>query len=130
MQTDFASKSEDVIELVTEGFFYEEGEYSFITYDESEISGMEGTKTTLMIKEDYVSMKKNGSHISTMVFEKGKRYKSSYKTPYGEMSMEILTKEIYINKELNPFNIKIDIDYEIIIKGFFEGKNKMNIVVS
>ena len=130
VQLDFASKKEDVIELVTEGVFYEEGDFSILSYDESEISGMKGTKTTLMIKEGFVSMKKNGSNTSLMEFEKGKRYKSSYKTPYGDMSMEILTKDVSISKAINPFNIEINIEYEIIVKGFFEGKNKMHIMVS
>ena len=61
--------------------------------------------------------------------DKGKRYRSQYKTPYGNMMMEMLTTNVNIFINENPFEIDIKIDYEILIKNMFEGKNSMRITV-
>ena len=128
-QTDINTKEEDVIELITEGKFYKKNESYFLVYDESEISGMEGTTTTLKIIDEKVHLRRLGNNSSLMEFEKGKRYKSQYKTPYGNMMMEMLTTNVDIFINENPFEIDIKIDYEILIKNMFEGKNSMRITV-
>ena len=57
-------------------------------YEEIEESGLGVTKNTLKVTGDYrVEMKKSGVLTSYMVFEKGKKYVSSYKTPYGQMQI-------------------------------------------
>lgn len=128
-QTDINTKEEDVIELITEGKFYKKNESYFLVYDESEISGMEGTTTTLKIIDEKVHLRRLGNNSSLMEFEKGKRYRSQYKTPYGNMMMEMLTTNVDIFINENPFEIDIKIDYEILIKNMFEGKNSMRITV-
>ena len=100
-----------------------------MVYDESEISGMEGTTTTLKIIDEKVHLRRLGNNSSLMEFEKGKRYRSQYKTPYGNMMMEMLTTNVNIFINENPFEIDIKIDYEILIKNMFEGKNSMRITV-
>ena len=39
----------DKIELYTEGKFYKKGDHYYISYAESELTGMEGTTTTLKV---------------------------------------------------------------------------------
>lgn len=125
-----SSKQEEIVELITEAVIYKEGEDYYIIYEESEISGLEGTTTTLKINNSSVSMKREGNNTSVMEFEKGKRYKTSYKTEYGNMFMELLTKNVITNINEDPLTMDIKIDYEIVIKDMFEGKNKMHIKVN
>ena len=42
-----AEQHTDRLELVTEGYLYEENGVTCITYDETEVSGMAGTTTTV-----------------------------------------------------------------------------------
>ena len=45
-QVDINTKQDEVIELITEGKFYKKSDAYYLVYDESEISGMQGTTTT------------------------------------------------------------------------------------
>jgi len=129
-QVDINTKQDEVIELITEGKFYKKNDAYYLVYDESEISGMQGTTTTLKIKGELVILRRIGSNSSIMEFEKNKRYKTQYKTPYGSMAMEMLTKNVNVYIREEPLQIDIKIEYDILIKNMFEGKNSMHIRVN
>lgn len=69
-----AQNETDTIELVTEGRFSKKGEYYYIKYDESEISGLDKTTTTLKVGEDSVVLMRFGENQSKMIFEKDVRH--------------------------------------------------------
>lgn len=125
------SKGEtDDMELITEGKYYKKNDAIYIVYEESEISGMVGTTTTLKVLKNCVIMKRFGKTNSELVFEKGKRCKTKYKTIYGDLSMETLTKSVDINLNNDSKDIDININYDINISGLFQGKNIISIKVS
>lgn len=119
---------EDVIELVTEGKYYKKGDTTYLVYQESEISGMEGCTTTLKITDDLVSMKRFGTANSEIKFKKGVRFNTFYNTPMGNIELEILTKQIN-NTISDTAKGSIDIEYDISLQGLVEGRNKMNIKI-
>lgn len=126
-QTDENGK-EDIIELLTEGKFYKKRDIYYIVYEETEISGMEGTTTTLKIEGDKVSMKRFGSNTSDMVFEKGKRFNTYYMTPYGNLDMEILTNKMEIDiSDTGKGNIELG--YRVNISNSIESNNELLINV-
>ncbi|WP_026893561.1 DUF1934 domain-containing protein [Clostridiisalibacter paucivorans] len=126
-QTDENGK-EDIIELLTEGKFYKKRDIYYIVYEETEISGMEGTTTTLKIEGDKVSMKRFGSNTSDMVFEKGKRFNTYYMTPYGNLDMEILTNKMAIDiSDTGKGNIELG--YRVNISNSIESNNELLINV-
>lgn len=86
----------DTIELITEGNFYIKGNTFYVVYEESELSGMDGTTTTLKITEDKVTLLRFGTNKSKMVFEKNKRYESDYDTPYGKILLGILPTDVKV----------------------------------
>jgi hypothetical protein len=49
---------EDQMEFVTDGRVYERNGYFYLIYDESEISGLEGFRTTLKFNENSLKMKR------------------------------------------------------------------------
>ncbi|OPJ54813.1 DUF1934 domain-containing protein [Alkalithermobacter paradoxus] len=129
IQIDSKGEQEE-IELVTEGKIFLKNEHIYITYEETELSGMNGTTTTLKIGNQSVIMKRFGNNNSQMVFEKGKRFTTKYKTAYGDLKMEIVTQHIEINVQEDLKKIEVNINYDINISGLFEGKNIMNITVN
>ena len=90
---------DEVIEVVTPGKFHlGESEFKAV-YEESEISGMDGTTTTLVIKDDVLVWEREGSTSTRMEFKKGEDVISLYNTPYGMMNINISTKELDIDMD-------------------------------
>lgn len=90
---------DEVIEVVTPGKFHlGESEFKAV-YEESEISGMDGTTTTLVIKDDVLVLEREGSTSTRMEFKKGEDVISLYNTPYGMININISTKELDIDMD-------------------------------
>ena len=84
----------EAIELVTNGeYSYADGE-STLSYMESELTGMEGTKTTFSIRPELVTLTREGSVTSQMVFQQGKKHFFLYSTPYGAATMGVDTRSL------------------------------------
>ena len=90
-------EKDNKIELVTIGTFSKKEEKYYAVYDETEISGMKGTKTTLKISPDKFSLIRMGTTNTKMEFEAGKQLMSLYNTPYGVIEIEIKTNVLDIN---------------------------------
>lgn len=119
---------ENVIELTTEGKLYEKENAVYLVYEESQISGLEGSTTTVKLAKDKISMKRYGSASSEMVFEKGKRYKAEYNTPFGTFGMEVLTMEMdYHINDASKGNVYIE--YHVSLQGLTESSNQLNIKI-
>lgn len=123
---------EEKMEFVTEGRFYEKDDSIYLLYDESDFSGMEGCTTSLKITGDKVRMKRYGDTISldmAIEFEKGKRFKGFYDTPFGAIEMEVLTNSVINRIESGAGKGSLDIDYHISLRGLTEGRSLLNIEI-
>lgn len=122
---------EDQLELVTEGTLQKSEGRIYLTYDESEFTGMQGCETRLTLADGIVKMTRHGEAVgidTEICFEKGKRYSGYYDTPYGPIEMEVLTNEL-INTVNAEKGGRVDIDYDISLKGLSEGRSRLNIEV-
>lgn len=91
----------DAIEVVTPGrFIIEENGFKAI-YEESEISGMEGTTTTLNIQDNIMVLERVGSTTTNMEFKEGAMAVSLYNTPYGVLNLNVDTEKLNINVNEN-----------------------------
>ena len=91
----------DAIEVVTPGkFIIEENGFKAI-YEESEISGMEGTTTTLNIQDDLMVLERVGSTTTNMEFKEGAMAVSLYNTPYRVLDLNVDTEKLNINVNEN-----------------------------
>lgn len=124
-------EAEDRMEFVTEGKLYRRGEATYLVYDESEFSGFPGCKTSLRVKGDTMRMKRIGADTGyglEMEFQEGKRFQSSYQTPYGEMDMEVFTTRVK-NSLSEEGTGSVEVDYDVSIGGMAEGKNELRIEI-
>ena len=103
------------IEVVTVGEFSINGDEFIATYDETEISGMEGTKTTLKIKGDKVVLHREGTTSTKMEFQKNNTQVALYNTPYGMLELKTSTKELDL--DVNEKGGNISIKYHLIAGG-------------
>lgn len=123
---------EDVIEFITEGKLYTDDGTTYVTYLESELSGIEGCETSLAIGDNKVRMKRSGEPlgISTVIeFEKGKRFEGFYDTPFGAIGMEVLTNNITGLLPDEEGKGSVSIDYSISLRGLTESRNKLDIEI-
>ena len=110
---DFGEKEK--IEVVTVGEFSINGDEFIATYDETEISGMEGTKTTLKIKGNKVVLHREGTTSTKMEFQKNNTQVALYNTPYGMLELKTSTKELDLDVDEKGGNISIK--YHLIAGG-------------
>ena len=108
---------EGPIEMFSEGELYITDERVIIAYDESELTGMEGSHTQVRFEKsapELVTMMRSGSVSTILVFEEGKRHICTYQTPY--MPFEIC---VYTTKVINNLleNGVIELDYIVEIRG-------------
>ena len=88
-----------------------------IYYDESEVTGMEGSVTSVSFdKSDkgIVTMLREGSVSTALVFEAGRRHHCLYKTPY--MPFEVCVNTLSVDNRLEEDG-ELFIDYIIEIRG-------------
>ena len=99
------------VELVTDGqFAFENGE-GVLTYMESELTGLEGTKTSFTIGPLGVVLSREGSLNSSMIFEKGRKHEFVYETPFGSTTMGVDTKKL--NVDFNEHGGDMEIEYVV-----------------
>ena len=80
----YEDMEDETIELVTEGRLDPVGTEGYtLSYQESELTGLEGTLTTFQIEPERITLLRIGEVNSQMVFEQGRRHLSLYDTPYG-----------------------------------------------
>lgn len=117
---------ENIIELITEGKLYTKNGSYYLVYDETEISGMEGSTTTLKIQGHKISMKRFGNNSSSLIFEKGQKHRTEYMTAYGDMSLEVMTENVDVNiSETGKGNI--DLLYKLNLSDNMTSNNHLTI---
>ena len=121
----------DTIEFMTEGRIYQKGDATYIVYEESKFSGLEGCKTTVKVSGDKVKMFRfsDGFPVDTQIeFEKGKRFEGYYQTPFGPVEMEVTTNSLTNNLSFEKGG-RLNIDYNIALVGLSEGRSVLDIEI-
>lgn len=115
----------DVVELVTEGVLARYGTSYTISYQESELTGLEGTLTTIQVEGDEVTLMRVGEFNSQMVFQEGRRHLSLYNTPYGAMTIGVHTRHLLA--EFTDQGGELEVDYSVEVDHTVAGRNVFHI---
>ena len=99
----------DAMELVTAGQYGQDEKETLLTWQESELTGMEGTLNT------------------RMEFEEGRKRYFLYETPFGSATMGLNTRGI-VNR-LGAHGGEIEIDYSVDMDDTIVGRNRFFIRV-
>ena len=117
----------DTVELVTAGRLMKDKAGYTPSYQESAITGLEGTLTTIQVEGEQVTLMRMGEFNSQMVFQEGRRHLSMYNTPYGAMSVGVNTRHLLA--DLSDKGGDIEIDYAIEIDHAIAGRSVFQINV-
>ncbi len=121
---------EESIEVVTPGNFYKKNGSYYAVYKETELSGMEGTTTTLKIKQDKFSLIRIGSTSTRMDFDENKKNVSMYKTPYGTIDLGIETNSLNVNVDEQGGNVLINYKISTVGQALKNTELKINIKIN
>lgn len=117
----------DATELVTEGTMELTEAGMVLSYQETELTGMEGTTTIFEIKGPQVVLTRTGKVNSQMIFEEGRQHTSLYETPFGELTVDIQTSALKHN--LSQRGGVMEIKYSIAVEHTVTGRNCFKIRV-
>lgn len=113
----------DVIELFTTGKYYKKnGEY-YISYDETEATGFEGSRTTMWVQENKITLRRTGAAKSQLIVENGVRHQCHYDTGYGEMMVGVSGGRI--KSDLTDKGGNLEFKYSLDVNTMLASENEM-----
>lgn len=118
----------DVVELFTIGQYYSRNGNYYISYDETEATGFEGSRTTLKVEnEDKVTMLRSGAASSQLIVERGVRHQCHYDVGFGDMMIGVLGSRI--KSSLTDAGGNLEFKYSLDINSLLASQNEMYIHV-
>lgn len=117
----------DCVELITQGIMKKDENGYTITYQETEMSGMKDTQTTLQISKECVTLLRTGETNSQMVFEKDQRHVGYYETPYGMFTIGTLSN--HVDVDITDHGGRVDIGYYLEINNQRAAENNICLTV-
>jgi len=115
----YMDQEPETIELVTEGTMTFRDNGWDITYEESELTGLQGVTTTFRVEEGKVTLKRTGNLHSEMVFQQGQSHESLYQMPFGALMIRVTSKWVFF--DILPEGGTIDLSYDIEIENSAAG---------
>ena len=110
----YADQEPEVIELVTDGTMeFRNGGWD-ISYQESELTGLEGVTTTFRVEPGKVTLDRTGKLRSQMVFQEGVPHESLYQMPFGALLLTVNATSVFF--DIVPDGGVIDLVYNIEIE--------------
>ena len=114
-------------ELLTEGVLEQAENGWTLSYEESELTGMEGTTTIFEIGAEEVVLRRIGTVQSEMYFCSGEISTSAYETPYGTLTVEVGTSSL--RSDIDETGGELEIRYTIAVEHQVTGENRFLIQV-
>ena len=104
----------EVIDLVTAGTMeFRDGGWD-VSYEESELTGLEGVMTTFRVEPGRVILTRTGRLNSQMVFQQGVPHQSLYQMEFGALMLTVQATSVYY--DIVPDGGVIDLVYNISIE--------------
>ena len=123
----YEQEDEEHLEFTTDGYYYYEDGVGCLSYEESEVTGLEGTRTSMIVMPDQVVVDRDGLITSRMVFKEGLKNSFLYETPYGNATMRIDTRKI--DRNIDENGGRVEIDYVLDVEHAVVARNKFQITV-
>lgn len=124
---EYDDQAPDSVELTTIGSLCKTENGYCVSYEESALTGMEGTHTSLHISPSRVILTRTGEMNAQMVFEKDMRHLSLYSTPMGRLEVGVATR--HLRSTIGDNGGELQVDYAIDIEHQLTGKTSFCLTV-
>lgn len=118
---------DEVVELVSMGRYYERRGIQYIIYEETEVTGLEGVRTTIKVSPKSVILIRHGKVNMKHVYEMDKIHESLYRTSFGDLDMLVKTHELSSNIVDGVGHVHLG--YDISIAGDWTYYNQLDITL-
>ena len=114
---DMESNDDEPIEVLSAGTYYFKNGKHYVFFEEV-AEGMQGiTKTQIKWKDkEWLEVSKKGLSNVHMIFEKNKKNRCFYETPFGQLNLGIFMTEMQVDEKEDSINIRVeyslDVNYE------------------
>lgn len=107
------------VDLTTQASFYQKNGKYYISYDESEVTGLGNTKTTLKVDGNNATMIRTGEYAAQMKFIEHKKAVGLYETITGPMTISTYTSRVEnnITQDGGTFSVEYTIELENSLVG-------------
>ncbi len=119
------SESEEIVEEV-QGTYYEKNGYYYVFYEMKE-DETHSIPHMLKCKENHIVLTKKYEFPVVMEFVKDEITQTLYRTPYGNIPLEVKTTDLSVLSEEHKLLLKFD--YELTTDGAEVSRCKMKILV-
>lgn len=119
---------EDSMDFTTDGLYSYDSGIGMLSYFESEVTGLEGTCTSVLVKPDEIVVDRDGSMKSRMVFREGAKNSFAYNTPYGSATLGVDTRRI--KQSFNENGGSMEIDYILNMEHVVVTRNRFQLNVT
>lgn len=116
----YIDQEPDMIELVTEGILEKDAAGWKLSYEESDLTGLEGVSTTFLVEPDKVTLTRTGRLNSQMVFQEGVTHDSLYQVEFGALMIMVCANRV--ETDLSEAGGVIDLSYSIEIEQTAAGR--------
>ncbi len=96
--------------FVAYGSLAEKNGTTFVRYEESAVTGMEGTKTTLKWTADTLTVIRHGKYEHRQYYERGRNTSFNYVTPYLSIPMVVFTRLLTAEKGKGRWLLALEYD--------------------
>lgn len=103
---------EDAIEVISVGKYAVVNGKEYVKYEEVYEEFEKKARCLIKIEDDKIEVSKKGAINSYLIFNKNEKTDTLYDTPYGSLSLGVVTKEMDIKRTEDTINIEIEYSLE------------------
>jgi len=123
----YDNHNRDAVDFTTDGIYSFDNGIGQMSYMETEVTGLIGTRTSVSVSPTEVVVDRSGSINSRMVFREGKSDSFLYETPFGIATLGLDTRRIKQN--FNESGGSVEIDYVVNVDRALVSRNTFKIKV-
>lgn len=110
----YMEQAPEEIELVTEGVLEQTPEGWKLSYEESDLTGLQGVHTTFLAEPGKLTLSRTGRLASEMVFQEGVCHDSLYRMEFGTMLITVCATRVQYT--LDEQGGSVDLHYGIEVE--------------
>ena len=124
-----SQEAEEELETIMAAEYYLRNDHHYIVYDEAVEGSSEMIRNRIKITgTGCVEIVKSGLSDSHMIFEKNKKNSTYYRTPYGQMLLDVNTRELEIQVTEDEIDVRIEYELDVNHEPMADCRIKMNIM--
>ena len=124
-EQDYEGAEPAEVSLVCSGTLYRRKGIYYIHYEESELTGLEDTRTMLKVEPEQVLMTRSGKYPSQMLFMENQRHVGLYQTGCGALQIAIHTSKI--DNQIQDNGGFLSLEYTVELDNHVAGFNRFSI---